>query len=100
MTTLQKLQQEFTTDKNGIIQNPGKFEGETLATPFYYDIMLNGEGSTIEIEPSDHLAFDIDDKYTFVHVFEDSMGFVNLFICETREEAESFETDNPEDYEY
>ena len=98
MTTFQELEQQFTV-KNGIIRNPGKFEGETLATPFYYEIMLDGEGAVIEIEPSDRLDFDIDDKYNYVYVYEDSMGFVNLFLCETRAKAESFDNDNVEDYQ-
>lgn len=92
--TWQELTEEFTTNKNGIIQNPGKFEGETLATPFYYDIMLDGEGCIIEIEPSDRLAFDIDDKYNYVYVAESNDGFVSLVWCETREQAEQEDDGN------
>lgn len=93
MSTLQELEQQFTV-KNGIIQNPGKFEGETLATPFYYEIMLEGEGAVIEIEPSDRLAFDIDNKYNFVCVQESNDGFVSLEWCETRELAEGIDNFN------
>jgi hypothetical protein len=28
--------------KNGLISNPGKFEGETLATPFFYEMYQDG----------------------------------------------------------
>lgn len=86
--TLAELQKEFNIDKNGIITNAGKFEGETLATPFYYDIMLDGGGDCIEIESSDRLAFGIEDKYNFVVIVEDSNGFASLSWHETQEEAE------------
>lgn len=85
---LSELQENFTTDKNGIIVNAGKFEGETLATPFYYDIMLDGGTDVIEIKPSDRLAFEIEDKYNFVVIVESSSGFVSLSWHETQEDAE------------
>lgn len=85
--TLEELKKEYTLNQAGLITNPGKFEGESLATPFYYDIMLNGEGDVIEIESSDRLAFEIEDIYNYVVVIESSDGFVSLFWCETKEEA-------------
>lgn len=88
--TLEQLQKEYDTNKIGIIVNPGKFEGETLATPFYYDIMLNGEGDVIEIDTSDRLTFDISDRENLVVVHETNDGFVYLTWHETREEAELF----------
>ena len=85
--TIKQLESEFDV-KNGIITNPGKFEGETLATPFYYEIMLDGEGDIIEIEVSERAGFDIDDKYNFVVVCESSDGFASLEWHESRESAE------------
>ena len=92
MDTLKELQAEYTTDKNGIIRNPGKFEGETLATPYFYDIMLNGEGHVIELSAEDHTIFDIESKYNFVVVLESVSGFVSLAYRTTRERAEILES--------
>jgi len=76
--TITDLQKEFKV-KNGIIQNPGKFEGEPLSTPFYYDLMLNGEGEFIDIEPSDRVQFpNIPDNKAIAYVTETDQGFVTI----------------------
>ena len=49
---------------------------------------MDGEGDIIEIEPSDRVCFEIDDRYNFVVVLESDSGFVSLDFFETREEAE------------
>jgi len=88
-----QLEEEFDIDARGIITNPCKFEGESLATPFYYDLMLDGEGDIIEIESSDRSAFDIEDRYNFVLVLESNDGFISLAYFEDRESAQK-ESDN------
>jgi hypothetical protein len=87
--TLAQLESEFKTNEAGLIINPGKFEGESIATPFYYDIMLDGEGDVIEVETSDRVAFDLDDNDNFVVVFVDDNGFVSLGWYEDLESAEN-----------
>jgi hypothetical protein len=79
--------EEFKVE-NGIIRNPGKFEGESLYTPYYYDIMLNGEGETIQITEEDRLLFpDIPQDSGYAVVIEDDQGFVSVEF-----------TDNPDYY--
>jgi len=76
--TITDLKKEFTV-KNGIIQNTGKFEGEPLSTSFYYDLMLNGEGEFITIEPSDRIQFsNIPKDSNIAFVTEDEQGFANI----------------------
>jgi len=89
MTTLEELEKIYTTNRYGIITDSGKFEGETLATPFYYDLMLDGEGEVIEVQPSDRWAFDLEDSDNFVLVCVSNDGFVTLQWYETREAAEN-----------
>jgi hypothetical protein len=82
------------TVRNGIIQNFGKFEGEPLSTPYFYDMMLNGEGDVIELQKSDYELFDnipVNKTHAFVIVSE--QGFVSVdFVNE--DELEQFESNS------
>lgn len=40
----QDIIDNYKLSKRGIIQTPGKFEGEMLYAPYFYDAMLDGEG--------------------------------------------------------
>jgi hypothetical protein len=96
--TITELEKEFTV-KNGIIQSPGKFENEPLSTPFYYDLMLNGEGEFITIEPSDRFHFsNIPDDKNIAYVTEDSQGFASVEFL-NMEDQEEIEEYNEEDEE-
>jgi len=87
--TITELESEFNV-KNGIIQNHGKFEGEPLSTPFYYYLMLNGEGEFIDIEPSDRVQFpNIPDDKDIAYVTEDEQGFVGIEFLDADEAEES-----------
>jgi len=74
---------EYEIDKNGRISNPGKFEGEMLYVPFYWDAFLNGgadrdDGTTLgfNITKEDKDEFpDLKHRRT-VNLVEDSQGFV------------------------
>jgi hypothetical protein len=76
-------------------QHPGKFEGESAATEYFYEQMLNGDGETLErgypngeddfdvveidtifqITAEEAEAFDLSVGAHFV-ITEDSQGFV------------------------
>jgi len=89
--TITDLQKEFKV-KNGIIQNPGKFEGEPLSTPFYYDLMVNGEGEFIDIEPSDRVQFpNIPDNKAVAYVTENDQGFVTIEFLDAGEQEEVYD---------
>jgi len=66
---MMELENEFKVE-DGIIKNPGKFEGETLATPYFYDAFLNGEENPIKISDEDRviLGDDIDESDDYVNV--------------------------------
>lgn len=79
--------EEFTvySSNPSIIAEPGKFEGETLATPYFYDLMLNGDGDecgdgwdAFRLEPEDHARFSWlqPDSAWFVLFYSDQ-GFVD-----------------------
>ena len=72
---------------DGIIRSPGKFECECVWVPYFWDLVLEGEGDDVlddEGEPvatrfvvdsEEAEAFGLDCGAT-VEVFEDSQGFV------------------------
>lgn len=84
---------------------PGKFEGETAATEYFYEQMCKGDGETIypqnadgELESdwsADLFQIDVEEADAFAlplhHWFllrEDSQGFCIGTVHETREAAE------------
>ena len=90
--------EEFTV-KNGIICNPGKFEGEKLSTPYFYDIYLNGGDWIIEIKPEDKQLFkDIPENFKYAIVLEDDQGFITVEFSNNPEEYE-YSEENYDDYE-
>jgi hypothetical protein len=74
---------DYQIDERGVIRSPGKFEGEMLYVPYFWDAFLNGcaDGDDGEV-----LTFivDSDDVREFpeladakqVRLYEDSQGFV------------------------
>lgn len=69
-------------DKHGYIQNPGKFEGEMLYAPYFYDAVLMGDGE--RIGDTDFFEINDDDAKEFpeltgcygVTLVESENGFV------------------------
>ena len=83
---LAKAHEEYTV-VDGIIRNPGKFELEHVWVPYYWDLVLDGEGEDELDENGEVLAtefvVDSDEAEAFglecgatVEVSEDSQGFV------------------------
>jgi hypothetical protein len=90
-------------------QHPGKFEGESAATEYFYELMLDGDGETIygdsgddtadepyqetdcaelfRINADEAEAFDLPIGHWFL-LREDSQGFVYGTTHATREQAE------------
>jgi hypothetical protein len=102
------------TVENGVIQNPGKFEGEPEYAPYFYDLMLNGASSETLYEDDrlvDVFVVDADDRAQFpeladayaVLVWEDDQGFFNTRemteqqLDNYRAELENSEPTEPEE---
>jgi hypothetical protein len=83
-------------------KSPGKFEGESAATEYFYEQALNGDGETIhediddgegstadlfQIDVEEAEAFDLPLHHWFL-LREDSQGFAIGSVHETREAAE------------
>ena len=85
------------SDYVGRESGPGKFEGETGATEYFYDAMLDGDGEDFddgltgfspteeEVEAfGDELNFCME-SYLVLHFLEE--GFVTLHVFRNEEEA-------------
>ena len=83
---LAKVHEEYTV-ADGIIRNPGKFECECVWVPYYWDLVLDGEGEDEFDEDGESVAtkFVVDSEEAeafglecgaIVELFEDSQGFV------------------------
>ena len=78
--------------RDGIIMTPGKFEGERVWVPYFWDLALEGEGEDVLGEDGEILAtrfvVDAEEGEAFglecgatVEVFEDAQGFVIGTVC-------------------
>lgn len=88
-------------------EHPGKFEGETPASEYFWEQTMNGDGETVyaevpaeecececwpqaelfHIDAEESEAFDLPIGHWYL-VREDSQGFVIGSVHETREQAE------------
>lgn len=73
---------EYTV-RNGIIQSPGKFEGQASYVPHFWDAYLNGcadrdDGRILgfDVTAEDKAAFPALKRRRTVRLMEDSQGFV------------------------
>ena len=88
---VQNIREEYDV-KDGIIQNPGKFEFEPEWVPYYLELALNGDGEDVSEydEEGDPVGcyvarfmVDYEESDVFglecgatVEIFQDSQGFV------------------------
>jgi len=80
MTTRQDILKEFRISPRGTIQNPGKFEGEMLYAPYFYDVIMEGCGGDEFYLPQEERVYTVivptaEDKAEF-HQLEDVIGVI------------------------
>jgi hypothetical protein len=92
---LEELKDGYTFDANGVIRDPGKFEGETLATLYFYDAYMNGDGVVFELDEDEKQELGI--KSPFVYLAESNDGFISLIFCESEKQAEELDEMNSTD---
>lgn len=78
----------YETNSNGTIVEPGKFEGEPLYVPYFWNAALEGFSdedyvdefgtliSTFRIADEERRRFPALDKASSLQLWEDSQGFV------------------------
>jgi len=83
MTDRQTLQQQYDTDDHGRICTPGKFEGEPIWVPYFWEIWLDGgadddDGYYIgfDLTPDDVREWPELEACSRVELWQDDSGFV------------------------
>jgi hypothetical protein len=82
-----RIRKEYKVDSNGNITNPGKFEGEKIYVPYFWELNLNGEGEYSEktensfcVQVDSEIDFElfpeIDRKKVEIVMQESSDGFI------------------------
>lgn len=97
--TREEILDKFTVNDQGVITSPGKFQGEMLYAPYFYDVMIDGNGEEVyEEETSDEecallyteLAIGDEDRAQFpeislatvaMRISESGNGFVQIEEC-------------------
>jgi hypothetical protein len=70
------------TVEDGVIRSPGKFEGEPIYVPYFWEVYLEGFGEEMgdyvlfDVEPSDIVEFPELKGKTMVKLTENDQGFV------------------------
>lgn len=110
MWTAEKIEQRFEINKHGIIRDPGKFEGEHYATPYFWDAVPYDAAAwdsdpyagyyvgVMFARPADARLFDDVEPYDLLLLSSDSRGNVRMSIDKPTDEriaelAEAFEWD-------
>jgi hypothetical protein len=89
MVTIEEIKKAYDVDMTGVIKSPGKFEGEKIYSPYFFEFYLNGFGgdeiyindelyNCYEITKDDRAMFpeDLNDNDCGVILWENSQGFV------------------------
>jgi len=107
--TRQQILEQYTIDRHGTIRSPGKFEGEMLYAPYFYDALMDGDGeevyaplpencseeeaelwesddsllyTTFQVSEKDRLEFpELEPETQYVAVYESESGFVYVKEC-------------------
>lgn len=77
----QEIEKEYKVE-HGLITSPGKFENEPLYAPYYYDLLLNGNGEEELIDPdySDETATSFDISPEDIEQFPELLGYSELIL--------------------
>lgn len=81
--TRKELLKEYHINASGIIVSPGKFEGEAIYVPYFWEIFLNGcadrdDGKVLgfDVSPEDKKEFPELKKRRTVKLYQRDDGFV------------------------
>ena len=76
-----EIEDQYTVE-NGIIQDPGRFEGEPIYVPYFVDFYMNGdpgdydgEVNVYDIEPEDIRQFPELEPFKSISIWVSDQGF-------------------------
>jgi hypothetical protein len=71
--------------------SPGKFEGQSLAANWFYDLGLKYGNWVMNVKAGEKILFSLSENDNFVFVDESESGFVSVVFFETEAEADEYE---------
>lgn len=107
-----EIKAEYDVDDDGTIQSPGRFEGEAIYAPHFYDATLDGcaeelsymedgcgeYAALVEIDDDDRREFpEIPASMTHVLVMQSDLGFVGVGLLDDAGADKARKDYEPED---
>jgi hypothetical protein len=96
----------YTVSMEGIINDPGKFEGEPAEILYFYEATMNGSSDesgegwdAFDLSEEEKMAFEIPAKYSVAVLHYSDQGFVNLEYGTAEDFEEFANAHNDEDAE-
>lgn len=86
-TEIIKIESEYSV-KDGIIVSPGKFEGESIATVYFYNCTNEFGGDYSIISDEERAIFNIDPSFDCAVILTDNSGFTYLEYVVNESHAE------------
>lgn len=83
--------EDGTFNLDGYHSGPGKFEGEPLATEYFYMQSLDGGDNVLEVMPDEQRAFGLKWNDNYVYISEDGNGFVHAAYFTNEDDANEVE---------
>lgn len=87
MITREQIEKDYSV-QDGVIKSPGKFEGEPVYVPFYYDWSLECGDSVVMISEPDIIMFPELTGYTAIMIGESDNGFVGHKLLTQNDKAD------------
>ena len=83
MLTRKQIEAEYAISEAGTIESPGKFEGEMIYAPYFYDFLLDG-GADDDVDGVASFTVNKEDRVEFpelagvssILIEEDEQGFI------------------------
>ena len=82
--TREEILKDYTV-KSGIIRSPGKFEGEPLYAPYFWDLVLEGTGEVYSVTPFEEcdeswrVEIDDEDRREFPELLQ-TAKYIRLWV--------------------
>lgn len=87
---VQNIREEYDV-RDGIIQNPGKFEYEPEWVPYYWELALNGDGEDVsEYSDEGEVAGCFASRFTVDYEESDAFGLECGAMVEVSQDSQGF----------
>ena len=84
--TREEILSAYKVNEHGMITSPGKFEGEMIYAPYFYDLMMNGlHTEHEEYNEYDELTYHFDILKEDIDIFPELIGVARVYLFENND---------------